>query len=433
MRVLVIGGGGREHTLVWKIAQSPLVEKVYCIPGNPGMTELAECKKMEVEKDFDLLVQFVKNEKIELAVIGPEDPLANGIVDYFEGSGIKTFGPSKLATEIESSKVFSKQFLMCHNIPTAKGEIFDDPEEAKSYIKKTGVPIVVKADGLAKGKGVFPCRNLQKALDAVDSIMIDKEFGNAGNKIIIEEFMEGEEASFIAFTDGKTVLPTASAQDHKPIFDSDKGPNTGGMGAYSPAPVVTEKVYDLIMKTIMEPTINGMADEGRIYKGALYAGLMIADGKPRVVEFNARFGDPETQAVLPRMKSDIVPIILACIDGTLDKMQMEWTDEPAVCVVMASGGYPGNYEKGKVINGLNTVAKMGNVMVFHAGTLKKDDSIVTSGGRVLGVTALGNSIENAINKAYEAVEKISYDNAYYRKDIGYKALNYEKTQDSCCR
>jgi len=423
MRVLVIGGGGREHTLVWKIAQSPIVEKVYCIPGNPGIAELAECKKMDVESDFGALVRFAKSEKIDFAVIGPEDPLANGIVDYFQNSGLKTFGPLKSATEIESSKVFSKEFMMRHNIPTAEGEIFDDPEEAISYIKRVGVPIVVKADGLAKGKGAFPCRDLQKALDAVKSIMIDRDFGDAGNKVIVEEFMEGEEASFIAFTDGKTVLPMASAQDHKPIFDDDKGPNTGGMGAYSPAPVVTDEIHDLIMKTIMEPVIKGMSDEGRLYKGALYAGLMISDGKPRIVEFNARFGDPETQAVLPRMKSDIVPIILACIDGTLDKMQIEWTYKPAVCVAMASGGYPGSYEKGKVINGLDTVAKMDNVMVFHAGTAKKDDSIVTSGGRVLGVTALGNNIENAIKRAYEAVDKISFDGAYYRRDIGRKALN----------
>ena len=423
MRVLVIGGGGREHTLVWKIAQSPLVEKVYCIPGNPGIAELAECKKMDVESDFDALVQFAKSEKIDFAVIGPEDPLANGIVDYFQSSELKAFGPSKSAAEIESSKVFSKEFMMRHGIPTSEGEIFDDPEEAISYIKKVGAPIVVKADGLAKGKGAFPCRDLQKALDAVNSIMIDRDFGDAGNKVIVEEFMEGEEASFIAFTDGKTVLPMASAQDHKPIFDDDKGPNTGGMGAYSPAPVVTDEIHDLIMKTIMEPVIKGMSAEGRLYKGALYAGLMIADGKPRIVEFNARLGDPETQAVLPRMKSDIVPIILACIDGTLDKMQMEWTDEPAVCVAMASGGYPGSYEKGKVINGLETAAKMDNVMVFHAGTAKKDDSIVTSGGRVLGVTALGNSIENAIKRAYEAVDKISFDGAYCRRDIGRKALN----------
>jgi len=426
MNVLVIGGGGREHTLVWKIAQSPLVKKIYCIPGNAGIDKLAECLKMDIEGNFDQLAEFAKEKNINLTVVGPEDPLANGIVDHFQKFGLKIFGPTKSATEIESSKVFSKEFMIRHNIPTAKAEIFDDPDKAKSYIKKVGAPIVVKADGLAKGKGVFPCRELQKAIDAVDLIMINREFGDAGNKIVVEEFMEGEEASFIAFTDGKTVLPTASSQDHKPIFDGDKGPNTGGMGAYSPAPVVTDEVHELIMETIMKPTIKGMLAEGIPYKGALYAGLMISDGKPRVVEFNARFGDPESQAVLPRMKSDIVPIIMACIDGTLDKMEIEWTERPAVCVVMASKGYPGSYEKGKVISGLNDVSKMTDVMVFHAGTAKKDGEIVTSGGRVLGVTALGDTIKDAIDKAYDAVKKISFDGAYYRNDIGYRALNRSK-------
>jgi phosphoribosylamine--glycine ligase len=423
MKVLVIGSGGREHALVWKIAQSPLVEKIYCISGNPGIGELAECPKIDIEGDFEQLAKFVKDEKIDLTVVGPEDPLANGIVDYFQNSGLKIFGPTKSAAEIESSKIFSKEFMKRHNIPTAKAEIFGDPEKAKSYIKKVGAPIVVKADGLTRGKGVFPCRDLQKALDAVDSIMIDREFGDSGIRIVVEEFMEGEEASFIAFTDGKTVLPTASSQDHKPIFDGDKGPNTGGMGAYSPAPIVTDEVHEIIMETIMKPTIKGMSAEGRLYKGALYAGLMIADGKPRVVEFNARFGDPETQAVLPRMKNDIVPILLACIDGTLDKMDIQWTKQPSVCVAMASGGYPGNYEKGKIIKGLNDVAEMKDAIVFHAGTAKKDDDIVTAGGRVLGVTALGNSIKDAIDRAYDAVKKISFDGAYYRKDIGHRALD----------
>lgn len=423
MNVLVIGGGGREHTLVWKIAQSPLVKKIYCIPGNAGISKLAECLKMDIEGNFEQLTNFAKDKSIDLTIVGPEDPLANGIVDHFQKLNLKIFGPTKSATEIESSKVFSKEFMIRHNIPTAKAEIFDDPDKAKAYIKKVGAPIVVKADGLAKGKGVFPCRELQKALSAVDSIMINKEFGDAGNRVVIEEFMEGEEASFIAFTDGKTVLPTASSQDHKPIFDGDKGPNTGGMGAYSPAPVVTDEVYELIMETIMKPTIKGMSKEGRPYKGALYAGLMIADGKPKVVEFNARFGDPETQAVLPRMKNDIVPIIMACIDGTLDRMEIEWTERPAVCVVMASKGYPGSYEKGKIISGLEEASKMADVMVFHAGTAKKDDETVTSGGRVLGVTALGDTIKDAIDRAYDAVKKISFEGAYYRNDIGYRALN----------
>ncbi|HGJ64873.1 TPA: phosphoribosylamine--glycine ligase, partial [bacterium] len=367
--------------------------------------------------------QFALSQKVDVVVIGPEDPLANGLTDRLENAGLKVFGPSKLATQIESSKAFSKEFMMRHNIPTAKGESFDNSDDAIAYIKKVGAPIVVKADGLAKGKGVFPCRELKKAVDAVKAIMIDKEFGDAGDKIIIEEFMEGEEASFIAFTDGKTVLPTASSQDHKPIFDGDKGPNTGGMGAYSPAPVVTDEVYELIMETIMKPTVKGMAEEGYIYRGALYAGLMIKDGKPKVVEFNARFGDPETQAVIPRMKSDIMPAILACIDGTLDKVSLEWTDEPAVCVAMVSGGYPASYEKGKVINGLDQARNLDKIIVFHAGTAEKDGKVVTSGGRVLGITALGNTIKDAIDLAYKAINEISFDGAYYRKDIGYRALN----------
>jgi phosphoribosylamine--glycine ligase len=284
------------------------------------------------------------------------------------------------------------------------------------------VPIVVKADGLAKGKGVFPCRDLQEALDAVNAIMVEKQFGDAGNRVLVEEFLEGEEASFIAFTDGKTILPMASSQDHKPIYDGDRGPNTGGMGAYSPAPVVTDEVHDLIMKTVMEPAVKGMAAEGRPYKGVLYAGLMIAQGKPKVLEFNARFGDPENQALIPRLKSDIVPVMQACTDGTLDKVQLEWTEGPAVCVVMASGGYPVEYEKGKVIHGLETAGAMEDVIVFHAGTARRDNDIVTNGGRVLGVTALGSDIADAISRAYEAVKMISFEKAYYRKDIGHRAL-----------
>jgi len=422
MKLLLIGGGGREHTLAWKIAQSPLLEKLYCIPGNAGIAEIAVCKKMDVEGDLEPIARFAMEEKIDLTVVGPEDPLAHGIVDYFESLGIKIFGPSKLAAEIESSKVFSKELMVKYNIPTAKNETFDDPNKAKAYIKKIGPPIVIKADGLAKGKGVIVCHDLDKALDAVDIIMIKKEFGEAGNRVLVEEFLTGEEASFIAFTDGMTILPMASSQDHKPIYDSDKGPNTGGMGAYSPAPVVTDEVHNLIMETIMKPAIKGMAAEGRHYKGILYAGLMISDGKPKVMEFNARMGDPETQAVLPRLKSDIIPIIQACIDGTLDKIQMEWTKEPAVCVVMASGGYPDKYEKGKTIIGLDKASEMKDVMVFHAGTAKQDDRIVTNGGRVLGVTALGTDIKDAIDRAYKAVGKISFDKAYFRTDIGHKAI-----------
>ncbi len=422
MRVLVIGGGGREHTLVWKIAQSPLVEKIYCIPGNAGISETAVCKKMDIEKAFEPLAQFAMDEKIDLTVVGPEDPMANGIVDHFESLGLQTFGASKAAVEIEASKVFSKNLMNKYGISTAESEEFDDQREAEAYIRKIGAPIVVKADGLAKGKGVLLCHNLQEALDAVNAIMVEKQFGEAGNKVLVEEFLEGEETSFIAFTDGATILPMASSQDHKPIYDGDEGPNTGGMGAYSPAPVVTDEVHDLIMETVMEPAVKGMAAEGRLYKGVLYAGLMIANGKTKVLEFNARFGDPETQAVIPRLKSDIVPIMQACIDGTLDKVQMEWTDDPAVCVVMASGGYPVKYEKGKVISGLKEANAMEDVIVFHAGTAKEGDNIVTNGGRVLGVTALGSDIEDAINRAYKAVEKISFEKAYFREDIGHRAL-----------
>jgi phosphoribosylamine--glycine ligase len=422
MRVLVIGGGGREHTLVWKIAQSPLVEKIYCVPGNAGISKMAECRKMDIEENFEPLGQFAMDRKIDLTVVGPEDPMANGIVDHFESLGLKTFGAAKAAVEIESSKVFSKQLMDKYGIPTGQSETFDDPAEAQEYIRKIGVPIAVKADGLAKGKGVFPCRDLQEALDAVDTIVVKKLFGDAGNKVLVEEFLEGEEASFIAFTDGKTILPMASSQDHKPIYDGDKGPNTGGMGAYSPAPVVTDEVHDLIMETVMKPTVKGMAAEGRIYKGVLYAGLMIADGKPKVLEFNARFGDPETQAVIPRLKSDMVPIMQACIDGTLDKVEMEWTDNPAVCVVLASGGYPVAYEKGKAISGLEAAGAMEDVIVFHAGTAMEGDDVITNGGRVLGVTALGSDIGDAIGRAYKAVKKISFEKAYCRSDIGHRAL-----------
>ncbi len=422
MRILVIGGGGREHTLVWKIAQSPLVEKVYCIPGNAGISEMAECVKMDVEGPLEPLAKFATDNKIDLTVVGPEDPLANGIVDLFESRGLRAFGPSKAAAEIESSKVFSKNLMNKYGIPTAESDVFDDPEEAAAFIREVGAPIFVKADGLAKGKGAIPCRDLQKALDAVNTIMVEKEFGEAGNRVLVEEYLEGEEASFIAFTDGKTILPMSSSQDHKPIYDGDRGPNTGGMGAYSPAPVVTHEVHDLIMETVMKPAVSGMAAEGRTYKGVLYAGLMIAHGMPKVMEFNARFGDPESQAVIPRLKSDIVPVMQACIDGTLDKVNMEWTDGPAVCVVMASGGYPVKYEKGKVIGGLESAGAMENVIVFHAGTARDGGNVITSGGRVLGVTALGSDIADAIKTAYEAVGKISFEKAYFRRDIGHRAL-----------
>jgi len=428
MKVLVLGGGGREHTLVWKIAQSELVEKVYCIPGNAGIAKSAMCKEVDLEPTFQPLVGLVLEAKIDLVVVGPEAPLARGVVNVFGpwwlketfGTPPKVFGPSQKAAQIESSKIFSKELMWLNAIPTPYARVFYNPGPAMDYINKVGAPIVVKADGLAAGKGSIVCKTVEDALNAVKLMMLDKQFGDAGKGILVEEFLEGEEVSFIAFTDGKNVLPMDTSQDHKPIYEG--GPNTGGMGAYSPVPVVTPELQQEIMDTIMKPAVMAMAAEGNPYKGVLYAGLMIIDGRPKVLEFNARMGDPETQAVLPRMKSDIVPIMLACIDGTLDKMQIEWTDEPAVCVVMASGGYPGSYEKGKVIRGLKAADMMEDVIVFHAGTAMKDHDIVTNGGRVLGVTALGTDIKNAKDRAYEAVGRISWPGAYYRRDIGYRAL-----------
>ena len=426
MKVLVIGGGGREHALVWKIAQSPLVEEIYCAPGNAGIAELAECHSIV---DIPLLCQFANlalTGPDDFTVVGPEDPLASGIVDRFEKQGLKVFGPRQEMARIESSKVFAKDFMWRHCIPTADYAVFSSSLRATEYIKEVGAPIVVKADGLTAGKGSIVCKTIDEAIEAVNLLMVEKKFGKAGERILVEECLEGEEVSFIAFADGKTVLPMPTSQDHKPIGDNDQGLNTGGMGAYSPAPVVTPELYETIMGTIMRPAVRAMFAEDhkpRIgYVGALYAGLMITKDGPKVLEFNCRFGDPETQAVLPRLKSDIVPIMLACIDNTLWKIDPEWRDEACVSVVMASGGYPGSHEKGKVISGLEAAGAMENIIVFHAGTARKGNDIVTNGGRVLGVTALGSTVKDAINRAYEAVGKISWENEYHRKDIGYRAL-----------
>lgn len=421
MQILVVGSGGREHALIWKLKQSPLVEKIYCAPGNAGIGEMAELVPIE-GADVKKLCQFAKQQGIELTLVGPEAPLTAGVVDEFEHHGLRIFGPSKKAAEIEGSKVFTKNLMKKYKIPTGFFRVFDNPQEAKDYIREVGVPIVVKADGLAAGKGVMVCHQLEEALDAVKRIMEDKAFGDAGNRVVVEECLFGEEASFLAFSDGEHVLPMASSQDHKPIYDDDKGPNTGGMGAYSPAPVVTPEVHDKIMNQIMIPTIRGMKVEGRPYKGVLYAGLMIAEGVPRVLEFNARFGDPEAQPLVVRMKSDLVPVLEAVIDERLDQADLEWYPEHSVCVVMASGGYPGSYEKGKVINGLEAAAQIENVEVFHAGTALKDGRIVTNGGRVLGVTALGKDIREAISRAYQAVHRIEWEGAHFRNDIGRKAL-----------
>ncbi len=419
MKILIIGSGGREHTLAWKIAQSKKVKKIYCAPGNAGIAEIAECVPIDAN-DIEALAEFAEKESIDLTIVGPEDPLAKGIVDLFEKKGLKIFGPSQKAAEIEASKSFAKKLMLKYGIPTARGKSFTDIEEASIYIDDMGAPIVVKADGLAAGKGVLVCQTREEAKDALNLIMVKKAFGDAGKKVLIEDFLSGEEASFIAFTDGKNVLPLPTSQDHKPIFDGDKGPNTGGMGAYSPAPVA-EPLTERIMNEIMIPTVKAMIAEGRPYKGVLYAGLMIDGDKINVVEFNCRFGDPEAQPLLMRLKSDIVPIMEAVVDERLDEVSMDIDSRPALCVVLANKGYPGDYSKGNKITGLSSVAMLNDVMVFHAGTGKKGDDFRANGGRVLGVTALGSDILEAFHAAYAACDLIQWLGKYNRKDIGAKA------------
>jgi len=421
MKVLVIGGGGREHALVWKIAQSPAVKKIFCAPGNAGIAKQAECLPIPAE-DVQSLLHWAEKEKVDLAIVGPEAPLTLGLVDAFEARGLRIFGPSRRAAEIEGSKAFAKDLMEKYSVPAGESRTFEDYEAANRYVQERGAPIVIKADGLAAGKGVILCQKLDEAQAALDQIMVKRAFGGAGNRVVVEEFLSGEEASFLAFTDGETVLPLPTSQDHKPVFDNDRGPNTGGMGAYSPAPVVNEKVHREVMEKIMIPTVRGMAQEGRSYRGVLYAGLMIQDEKPKVLEFNARFGDPETQPLLMRMKSDLVPVLEATIEGRLSKLKVQWDERPSVCVVMASGGYPGSYERGKVISGLEEAAQVPDAFVFHAGTAFQGGKVVTSGGRVLGVTAIGKGIREAIAKAYEVVGKISWEGAHFRKDIGQKAV-----------
>ncbi len=421
MKILVVGSGGREHALVWKIKQSNKVDKVYCAPGNAGISRLADCVDIKVT-DVDALLQFAQKEAIDLTVVGPESSLVAGIVDLFESNGLRIFGPSKKAAELEGSKVFCKEFLEKYHIPSAPFKVFTEPKKAKKYIDGCGAPVVVKADGLAAGKGVIVARTIEEAKQAVDLIMADRAFGSAGDKIVVEACLGGEEASFIAFTDGKTILPLPTSQDHKAAYENDQGPNTGGMGAYSPAPVVTNEIADFVMNRIMLPTVVGMEAEGRPYKGMLYAGLMIDGEKINVLEFNCRFGDPEAQPLLMRLKSDIVDIFEAAIDGKLDRVEMKIDPRPTVCVVMAAGGYPGAYEKDKTIKGLNKAAHCRGVEVFHAGTAKKHSRSVTNGGRVLGVTAIGKNLDEAIARAYGAVDLITWTNCYFRRDIGAKAL-----------
>ena len=417
MNILVIGSGGREHALCWKLSESPQTEQIYAIPGNPGMGASAAIAL----DDHAAILRFVKEHEIGLVVVGPEVPLMNGLVDALEAAGIRAFGPRANAAEIEGSKSFAKDLMKKYGIPTARYEVFTAAEPARAYIRQEGAPIVVKADGLAAGKGVIVAMTEQEALDAVDAIMEDHSFGDAGARVVIEEFMEGEEASLLAFTDGRTIRPMISAQDHKRAYDGDRGPNTGGMGTYAPAPVMTPEMTERAVEEILKPTIAAMAKEGRVYRGCLYLGLMVTADGPKVVEFNARFGDPETQVVLPLLDSDLVAIMCACADGTLADVPIRWKEGAAVCVVLASGGYPGHYEKGQEIHGLADAEAMG-ALVFHAGTAMKDGKLVTNGGRVLGVVGRGADISSAVDAAYAAATKISFKDAYYRKDIAHRAL-----------
>jgi phosphoribosylamine--glycine ligase len=422
MKVLVIGGGGREHALVWKIAQSPMVEQVFCAPGNPGTALLAQNVEIAVD-DLEGLLAFAKNENVELTVVGPELPLSMGLVDLFEEHGLKVFGARKNAAIIEASKAFSKDLMQKYQVPTAAYGVFTEVEPAISFIDNTGIPIVIKADGLAAGKGVIIAQTREEAVAAVTDMLSGNAFGAAGSRVVVEEFLWGEEASFLAFTDGERIIPLASAQDHKAVFDGDLGPNTGGMGAYSPAPVVTPAIHEKAMAEVMRRTVDGMAAEGRPYRGVLYAGLMIDGDNVKTLEFNARFGDPECQPLLMRMKSDIVPILMAVALGDLSGIEIEWHDKAAVCVVLAAQGYPGDYSKGDKIAGLDEAAKIEELVVFHAGTRAAEEGVVTNGGRVLGVTALGDTVQQAIARAYQGVALVSWPGMQFRKDIGAKALN----------
>jgi len=421
MKVLIVGGGGREHAIAWKLSQSQKVDKIYCTPGNAGIAELAECIEVASD-DFGALLDFVKYEWIDLTIVGPEDPLSKGIVDVFEKEGRRIVGPSKAAAMLESSKVFAKDFMRRHRIPTAEYKVFSSYLHAEDYVRMVGAPIVVKADGLAAGKGVIVASTVDEAIDALRLIMKDKAFGEAGNRVVVEKCLEGEEASFMAFTDGETIVPMVSSQDHKRVFDGDTGPNTGGMGAYSPAPVMTAELEKEVIDTVMKPTIEGMKSDGIKFKGILYAGLMINNKKASVLEFNCRLGDPETQPVLSRLSTDFLDVCLALTDGKLSELDVRWKSDAAVCVVIASKGYPGKYQKGDVIEGLDKIKSMEGVTVFHAGTSFKDNRVVTSGGRVLGVTATGVDIAAAKNRAYEAINHLHFNGMHYRSDIAYRAL-----------
>ncbi len=421
MKVLVIGGGGREHALVWKLRQSPRVDKVYCAPGNAGISEIAEC--IDIKSDnFEGLIDFVKYNWIDLTVVGPEAPLSEGIVDAFVKEGRRIFGPESAGAQLEGSKQFAKDFMQKYGIPTAEYKTFSSYNQAEEYVRLKGAPIVVKADGLAAGKGVIVAEAVDEAIDALKLIMKDKAFGDAGSKVIVEQCLKGEEASFMILTDGKTVVPLATSQDHKQIFDGDRGPNTGGMGAYSPAPIVTDKMSTEVMKTIIDPMIKGLERERINYRGVIYVGLMICDGRPFVLEYNVRFGDPEAQPILSRLDCDLCDLLKATAEGRLNEIDVTWKDGVSICVVLASEGYPGPYKKGDVIKGLDAFKNSSDVVVFHAGTSHNNGEVVTSGGRVLGVTALGDDLKSAQDKAYRAIEKINFDGMQFRKDIGDKAI-----------
>lgn len=424
MNVLLVGSGGREHAIAWKLAQSSKLGSLYTAPGNPGTAEYGKNVDIDVN-DIEALIKFAQSKDVGLAVIGPEDPLAAGIVDAFEKAGIKAFGPTRAAAQLEADKAFAKEIMRANSIPTAESRIFENFQDAKAYIASRDEAVVIKAAGLAKGKGVFVCDEPADGILAAEKIMCDNMFGKAGAKLIVEEKLLGEEASILAFVDGKNIYVMETSQDHKPIGVGDTGPNTGGMGAYSPAPVVSDKIMDQISAEVLVPTIDGMNREGSTFRGILYAGIMITKGGPRVLEYNVRFGDPETQPILMRLKSDLMEVMLATCNGNLDEVSLEWDERVAVCVVMSSGGYPGDYESGKKISGLEEAGKLDGVMVFHAGTAKEGDDIVTAGGRVLGVTALGDTIAEAKELAYKAVDMISFDGAYCRRDIANKAISFK--------
>ena len=421
MKILIVGSGGREHALAWKIAQSPKAEKIYCAPGNAGIAEYAECVDITA-MEFDKLAAFANEKEIDLTVIGMDDPLVGGIVDVFEAQGLRVFGPRKNAAILEGSKAFSKDLMKKYDIPTAAYENFDDPEKALAYLEHADFPLVLSDGGLARGKGVLICNTLEEAKDGVKSIMLDKKFGSAGNQMVIEEFMTGREVSVLSFVDGKTIRIMTSAQDHKRALDGDQGLNTGGMGTFSPSPFYTEEVDAFCRKYIYQKTVDAMAAEGREFKGIIFFGLMLTQKGPKVLEYNARFGDPEAQVVLPRMKNDIIDVFEACVDGTLDQIELEFEDNAAVCVVLASDGYPVKYDKGLEIRGLENFKDKEGYYVFHAGTKFKDGKIVTNGGRVLGVVATGEDLKKARANAYEAVKLVDFDNKYCRSDIG-KAID----------